>query len=60
MSRLKVGDKVVLNDKYIEHENHKNEVFVIIGFAEICHTYCAYLKGFGAYAYDGLKLYKGV
>ena len=57
MSRLKVGDRVVLNKKYIEYENNKNKVFKIIGFEKICGTYCAYLDGFGAYAYDGLERY---
>ena len=53
---LKKGDKVVLNNKYIESESHKGEVFEVVSFQVIGHTPCAFLapKGLGAYACDGL------
>ena len=52
---IKIGDKVSLNDKYVEYEDHKDEVFEVIGFGNVCGTEVAYLKGTGAYALDGLK-----
>lgn len=52
---MNVGDKVMMNDKYYEHINHKNDVFEIVAFGNIGGTQVAYLKGYGAYALDGLE-----
>lgn len=52
---MNIGDKVVMNEKYYEHLNHKNETFEITAFGNIGGTEVAYLKGYGAYALDGLQ-----
>lgn len=55
-TNLKKGDKVVLNDRYMESESHKGEVFEIVELMMIGQTPCAFLSpsGLGAYACDGL------
>lgn len=56
-TNLKVGDKVVLNDKYAEYESHKGEVFEITKLQMFGLIPCAFLSpsGLGLYACDGLK-----
>lgn len=58
MSNLKIGDKVVMNDRY--YDERKGEVFTIKAGPEIIgRTECFWLDGYsGAYCADGLDLYK--
>ena len=58
MSKLKIGDKVVMNDKY--YDKRKGEVFTIKAGPEmIGRTECFWLEDYeGAYCADGLDLYK--
>ena len=58
MTKLKIGDKVVMNDKY--YDERKGEVFTIkAGPQMIGRTECFWLDGYdGAYCADGLDLYK--
>lgn len=53
---LKVGDKVILNDKYHVSEKYKGKVFTVkTEPQEVCGTLCVWLDGFsGCYAVDGL------
>lgn len=53
---LKVGDKVILNDKYHVSEKYKGKVFTVkTKPQEVCGTSCVWLDGFsGCYAVDGL------
>lgn len=56
-THLKVGDKVVMTDRYGEYYDHKDEIFEITSLQMIGLTPCAFLDhgGLGAYACDGLK-----
>lgn len=58
MTKLKIGDKVVMNDKY--YDKYKGKVFTIKAGPEIIgQTECFWLEGYsGAYCADGLDLYK--
>lgn len=58
MTNLKIGDKVVMNDKY--YDKHKGTVFTIKAGPELIgSTECFWLEGYeGAYCADGLDLYK--
>lgn len=53
---LKVGDKVVMNDKYRVSEKNKGKVFTVrIEPREVCGTLSVWLEGYiGCYAVDGL------
>lgn len=53
---LKVGDIVIMNDKYDVPEEYRNKKFVVkIEAEEICGTDVVWLEGFnGCYAVDGL------
>lgn len=56
MNKLKIGDKVKMNNKYYVSEKNKERVFTVISEPEkICGTMCIFLEGFrGCYAVDGL------
>ena len=58
MTKLKIGDKVVMNDRY--YDKHQGEVFTIKAGPEmIGRKECFWLDGYdGAYCADGLDLYK--
>ena len=53
---LKIGDKVIMNDKYKVSEINKRKVFVVITEPqEVCGTMSVWLDGYrGCYAMDGL------
>ena len=53
---LKVGDKVVMNDKYHVPEKNKGKEFIVtVEPQEVCGTLCVWLEGYrGCYAADGL------
>lgn len=53
---LKVGDKVVMNDKYHVSEKNKGVVFTVVTEPQvICGTESVFLKDYkGCYAADGL------
>lgn len=53
---LKVGDKVVMNDKYHVSESNKGKVFTVrTEPQDVCGTLSVWLEGFrGCYAVDGL------
>ncbi len=53
---LIIGDLVTMNDKYVEYEDHKNEVFKITAIGNVGGQKVAWLKGLsGCYALDGLE-----
>ena len=58
MTKLKIGDNVVMNDRY--YDKHQGEVFTIKAGPEmIGRKECFWLDGYdGAYCADGLDLYK--
>ena len=58
MTKLKIGDNVVMNDRY--YDKHQGEVFTIkAGPQMIGRKECFWLDGYdGAYCADGLDLYK--
>ena len=58
MTKLKIGDNVVMNDRY--YDKHQGEVFTIKAGPEmIGRKQCFWLDGYdGAYCADGLDLYK--
>ena len=61
MEKLKIGDKVRMNDKYRVSEKNKERVFVVRSepFA-ICGTECVLLEDYrGGYAVDGLTKIEG-
>lgn len=53
---LKVGDKVVMNDKYHVSEKNKGREFVVtVEPQKVCGTLCVWLEGYrGCYAVEGL------
>ena len=55
-SKLSIGDKVIMNDKYFVAKKNKELVFEVISDPQdICGTECVFLKDYvGAYAADGL------
>lgn len=55
---LKMGDKVVMNNKYRVSEANKGKIFIVrTEPQEICGTMSVWLKGYkGCYAVDGLDL----
>lgn len=60
MEKLKIGDRVVMNDKYHVSDRNKGRVFEVESEPyEIGGTLCVKLKDWrGAYAADGLTLVK--
>lgn len=59
-SGLKIGDKVVMNDKYHVAEKNKGKVFTVRSEPqEVSGTMCVWLVGYsGCYAVDGLDKYE--
>lgn len=55
---MKIGDKVVMNDKYHVSEKNKGKVFTVTaGPQEVCGTMSVWLEGYrGCYAMDGLTV----
>lgn len=55
---LKVGDKVVMNGRYLEGETNKGKVWTVASDPwNLCGTMVVKLKGkAGGYAVDGLDL----
>ncbi len=53
---LKIGDKVVMNDKYYVSDKNKNKKFVVKSDPQnVCGTLSVWLEGYkGCYAVDGL------
>ena len=44
---LKVGDKVVMNDKYHVPEKNKGKEFIVtVEPQEVCGTLCVWLEGY--------------
>lgn len=56
MEKLKIGDKVIMNDRYRVSEKNKGKVFVVRSEPfEICGIECVFLEDYqGGYAMDGL------
>lgn len=54
---LKIGDKVVMNDKYYVSDKNKGKVFTVRSEPqEVCGTVSVWLEGYrGCYAADGLR-----
>lgn len=61
MQKLKIGDKVVMNDKYRVSEKCKGVVFTVRSAPwECCGTKVVLLEGYrGGYAVDGLTKVEG-
>lgn len=59
-SGLKIGDKVVMNDKYSVPDKNKGKVFTIRSEpTEVCGTMCVWLEEYpGCCAVDGLDKYE--
>lgn len=59
-SGIKIGDKVVMNDKYSVPDKNKGKVFTVRSEPqEVSGTMCAWLEGYsGCYAVDGLDKYE--
>ena len=55
---LKIGDKVVMNDKYYVSLKNQGKVFTVKAVPQmVCGTECVWLEGYcGAYSADGLDL----
>ncbi len=53
---LKIGDRVVMNDKYYVSDKNKNKEFVVSSDPQnVCGTLSVWLEGYrGCYAVDGL------
>ena len=53
---VKIGDKVIMNNKYYVSEENRNKKFVVkTNPQEVCGTLSVWLEGFqGCYAVDGL------
>ncbi len=58
---LKIGDKVVMNDKYYASDKNKNTKFVVRSEPQnVCGTLSVWLEGYrGCYAVDGLTKVTG-
>lgn len=56
MSDIKVGDKVIMNDKYYVSEKNKGIEFIVRSESfDLCGTTCVMLENYrGGYALDGL------
>lgn len=59
-SGLKIGDKVVMNDKYHVSDKNKGKVFTVRSEPqEVGGTLCIWLEGYSScYAVDGLDKYE--
>lgn len=55
---MNVGDKVIMNEKYVVAEKNKGKVFTVRSQPfDICGTECVMLEGYsGGYALDGLTV----
>jgi len=55
---MTIGDKVVMNDKYVVAEKNKGKEFVVRSEPwDLCGTECVLLEGYrGGYAVDGLTV----
>lgn len=55
---MKVGDKVVMNDKYFVSQKNKGKIFTVKSEPqEVCGTMSVFLEEFrGCYAVDGLTV----
>lgn len=55
---MNIGDKVVMNDKYVVAEKNKGKEFMVRSEPwDLCGTECVLLEGYrGGYAVDGLTL----
>ena len=53
---LKIGDVVIMNDKYYVSKKNRDKKFRVISKPrEVCGTVCVWFDGFsGCYAVDGL------
>lgn len=58
MPRFNIGDKVRLNDKYMDARSHVGEVFTVTNVATIGGQECVFTDPSlgGAYAADGFDL----
>lgn len=58
MPRFNIGDKVLLNDKYMDARSHVGEVFTVTNVATIGGQECVFTDPSlgGAYAADGFDL----
>lgn len=58
---MKIGDKVIMNDKYAVLDKNKGRVFTVKSKPwDLCGTDCVLLEGFsGGYAADGLTVVNG-
>ena len=56
METIKIGDEVIMNDKYRVADKYKNTVFAVRSEPfNICGTICVLLENYsGGYALDGL------
>lgn len=54
--KIKIGDKVTMNDKYYVSEKNKGVEWTVMSEPfDVCGTTCVMLEGFsGGYALDGL------
>lgn len=55
---MKIGDKVVMNDKYYVPESQRGKIYTVTAKPkEVCGTVCVWLEGHrGCYAVDGLDM----
>lgn len=58
---MKIGDKVIMNDKYVVVGKNKGRVFTVCSEPwDVCGTESVLLAGYrGAYAVDGLTVVNG-
>ena len=58
---MKIGDKVIMNDKYVVVGKNKGKVFIVCSEPwDVCGTECVLLEDYrGAYAVDGLTVVNG-
>ena len=59
---MKIGDKVIMNDKYRIADKNKDIIFTVRSEPfDICGTECVLLEGYrGGYAMDGLTVVEEV
>ena len=54
---LKVGDKVVMNDKYHVPEKNKGKEFIVtVEPQEVCGTLCVWLEGYRGLPARGFRV----
>lgn len=58
LNTIKIGDKVVMNNRYVVAESNINKIFTVRSQPfDICGTECVMLEGYkGGYALDGLTV----